>query len=177
MLDFCMLSLHPTLLKQYFCIPLPSLVPSRSSGLLSQSQFHQVPRPARAFGASAETIIGEDKMENFLDSGNDTVVAAETGSGETHGYVVPVLDKLFHAHTSLENAASGEHKSHLHWLALILCPNVMLCEQVACMTNRVSGDDGEPLLKAAALCGKQVGWSVKRPDVVVYGSSKLSLCD
>ncbi|GMH20700.1 hypothetical protein Nepgr_022541 [Nepenthes gracilis] len=210
MLHFCKLSLHPTFLsplKQFFCIPLPCLVPSRSSGLLSRSQFHKLPQPARAFGASAETVIGEDKngSDTFFAndgvswtslgvsdalskslsnagfhrpsliqaacipsilSGNDTVVAAETGSGKTHGYLVPVLDKLFHLHTSLENAASGEHNSHLHWLSLVLCPNVMLCEQVVCMTSRLCGDDGEPLLKAAALCGKQ-GWSVKRPDIVV----------
>ena len=41
-------------------------------------------------------------------------------------------------------------------MSLVLCPNVMLCEQVVRMANSLCGDNGEPLLRAAAVCGKQV---------------------
>lgn len=99
-------------------------------------------------------------------SGNDTVVAAETGSGKTHGYLVPLVEKLLHAHTDPGIGATHQEKSQLSQLSLVLCPNVMLCEQVVRMANCLCGDNGEPLLRAAAVCGKQ-GWPHKKPDIIV----------
>ncbi|KAL8161597.1 hypothetical protein V2J09_013086 [Rumex salicifolius] len=100
--------------------------------------------------------------------GNDTIIAAETGSGKTHGYLVPLVDKLYGkempAHS--EHTAKKGRNSNLHPLSLVLCPNVMLCEQVVQMASSICNEDGEPLLRAAAICGKQ-GWPVKRPDIVV----------
>lgn len=89
-------------------------------------------------------------------SGKDTVVAAETGSGKTHGYLVPLAEKLLHARNDPGIEAPVLGKNHLSQLSLVLCPNVMLCEQVVRMANLLCGDDGEPLLRAAAVCGKQV---------------------
>ncbi|GAB4839854.1 hypothetical protein Ancab_020563 [Ancistrocladus abbreviatus] len=120
---------------------------------LSSARFH---RPSLIQAACIPSIL----------SGNDTVIAAETGSGKTLGYLVPLLDKLFHEPASLGNSAFNREKNHLHGLSLVLCPNVILCEQVVRMANCICGDDGEPLLRAAAICGKQ-GWPVKRPDVIV----------
>ncbi|GAB2280411.1 hypothetical protein Dimus_015044 [Dionaea muscipula] len=86
---------------------------------------------------------------------NDTVVAAETGSGKTHGYLVPLLDKLHQVPAGSGNINSGHDRDILNRLCLVLCPNVMLCEQVVRMANCLCGEDGEPLLKAAAISGRQ----------------------
>ncbi|KAK9724888.1 hypothetical protein RND81_05G106100 [Saponaria officinalis] len=109
--------------------------------------------------------------------GKDTVVAAETGSGKTHGYLVPLLEKLLCAVETSNDEAPNRGKRFSSQLSLILCPNVMLCEQVVRMASCLCDDNGEPLFVAAALCGKQ-GWPHKRPDIIVHASRtlKLSLC-
>lgn len=88
-------------------------------------------------------------------SKKDVVVAAETGSGKTHGYLVPLIDKLFKVYDKSVDT-SAVQVAQPHWLSLVLCPNVMLCEQVVRMANCICGDNGEPLLRAAAVCGRQV---------------------
>ncbi|KAH9609141.1 hypothetical protein KSS87_002367 [Heliosperma pusillum] len=122
-------------------------------------------------------------------SGKDTIVAAETGSGKTHGYLIPLLEKLLSAVDNSDNEAPKRGRSYSSHLSLVLCPNVMLCEQVVRMANCLHGDDGEPLFTAAALCGKQnvflrssrsyiqgfllQGWPHKRPDVIASTPAAL----
>lgn len=89
-------------------------------------------------------------------SGNDVVVAAETGSGKTHGYLAPLMDKLCSRLDNSGNPIANTEMSPYHEISLILCPNIMLCEQVVRMANCLHGDTGEPLLKVAAVCGQQV---------------------
>ena len=79
-------------------------------------------------------------------SGNDVIIAAETGSGKTHGYLVPLFEKLLSTSERSEDLA----------IAVVLCPNVMLCEQVVEMGNSMRDSDGNPLLKISAVCGRQV---------------------
>lgn len=86
---------------------------------------------------------------------NDVVVAAETGSGKTHGYLVPLFDKLCKTTDSSGDAPSDEGLSQPHRLSLVLCPNVMLCEQVVRMAKLICNDSGEPLLRVAAVGGQQ----------------------
>ncbi|KAL1828766.1 DEAD-box ATP-dependent RNA helicase 22 [Daucus carota subsp. sativus] len=109
----------------------------------------------------------------FIKSKNDVVVAAETGSGKTHGYLVPLIDKLC---TALENSNEDTpvegQLTQLHSHSLVLCPNVMLCEQVVRMANCICKDSGEPLLRAAAVCGRQ-GWPAEEPDIVVSTPAAL----
>lgn len=84
------------------------------------------------------------------------VVAAETGSGKTHGYLVPLIDRLCSAPDVSMDACSDQESRRLHQHSLVLCPNVMLCEQVVQMANCLCGDNGEPLLRVVAVCGRQV---------------------
>ncbi|KAL6567775.1 hypothetical protein OROGR_001443 [Orobanche gracilis] len=99
-------------------------------------------------------------------AGDDVVVAAETGSGKTHGYLVPLIHKLCGL-LDVSGSASDDLKLKRHQhISLVLCPNVMLCEQVIRMANSLCDGSGEPLLKAAAICGRQ-GMSVKEPDIIV----------
>lgn len=88
-------------------------------------------------------------------SGKDVVIAAETGSGKTHSYLVPLIDKLCSAqHDGDNNSEQASASSRM--FSVVLCPNVLLCEQVVRMANGLCGNNGEPLLRVAAVCGRQV---------------------
>nr|AKF43359.1 DEA(D/H)-box RNA helicase family protein [Geranium phaeum] len=104
-------------------------------------------------------------------SGKDVVIAAETGSGKTHGYLVPLIDKLSQAHDS-GNAVSDESSNPPRRIFLVLCPNIMLCEQVVRMANSLRDSSGQPLLTVTTVGGQQ-GWPVKEPDVMVSTPAAL----
>lgn len=89
-------------------------------------------------------------------SGKDVVIAAETGSGKTHSYLVPLIEKLCTALGDSENSNSDKEPTPPRAPSLVLCPNVVLCEQVVRMANALSADNGEPLVRAVAVCGGQV---------------------
>ncbi|CAD5165193.1 unnamed protein product [Musa acuminata subsp. malaccensis] len=100
-------------------------------------------------------------------TGKDVIIAAETGSGKTHGYLVPLIEKLCrnldpNKGTDVSKGNPEKHKKTY----LVLCPNVMLCEQVADMANNLLDDSGESLVKVAAVCGRR-GWPVAHPDILV----------
>ncbi|KAL2510202.1 DEAD-box ATP-dependent RNA helicase 22 [Forsythia ovata] len=99
-------------------------------------------------------------------SGTDVVIAAETGSGKTHGYLIPLIDKLCGTSDVSESDLDDQKLKKHRQISLVLCPNVMLCEQVVRMANSLCGDSGEPLLRVAAICGRQ-GLPVKEPDIIV----------
>lgn len=84
------------------------------------------------------------------------MIAAETGSGKTHGYLVPLFDRLCRNSDNSEKTLPDEALSKSHRTSLVLCPNVMLCEQVVRMANCLCNENGEPLLNVAAICGRQV---------------------
>lgn len=85
------------------------------------------------------------------------MVAAETGSGKTHGYLVPLINQLYSRPDHCANADAEEVvETPRSQFSLVLCPNVTLCEQVVRMANCLCGDNGEPLIRAAAVCGRQV---------------------
>lgn len=85
------------------------------------------------------------------------IVAAETGSGKTHSFLVPLIDKLCNERDDSGNAAdSDQGVSPVRKISLVLCPNVTLCDQVVRMANGLCGENGEPLLRATSLCGRQV---------------------
>ncbi|ESQ29494.1 hypothetical protein EUTSA_v10023381mg [Eutrema salsugineum] len=105
-------------------------------------------------------------------SGKDVIVAAETGSGKTHGYLAPIIDRLTNTALDSEHVNGNERRIPLKNISLILCPNVMLCEQVVRMVNGLLGEDGNPLLRAEAVCGSQ-GWPDKQPDIIVSTPAAL----
>ncbi|CAL9238117.1 unnamed protein product [Arabidopsis halleri] len=105
-------------------------------------------------------------------SGKDVIVAAETGSGKTHGYLAPIIDRLMNTALDSEYTNGEERPFLLKNLSLILCPNVMLCEQVVRMVNGLLGEDGNPLLRVEAVCGTQ-GWPDRLPDIIVSTPAAL----
>ncbi|KAE8688302.1 DEAD-box ATP-dependent RNA helicase 22 [Hibiscus syriacus] len=115
-------------------------------------------------GFDRPSLVQAACMPSIL-SGKDVVIAAETGSGKTYGYLVPLIDKLCSAQHDGDND-SDKPTAPSRSLSVVLCPNVLLCEQVVRMANDLSGDDGKPLLRVAVVCGRQ-GWPVNEPDVIV----------
>ncbi|XP_071732450.1 DEAD-box ATP-dependent RNA helicase 22-like [Rutidosis leptorrhynchoides] len=107
--------------------------------------------------------------------GNDVVVAAETGSGKTHGYLAPLFHKQLLSLSSSDNTSTNKSDDKVnkpHHISLVLCPNVMLCEQVVRMANSICNDNGEPLLRVAAVCGRQ-GWPINKPNIIVSTPAAL----
>lgn len=103
---------------------------------------------------------------------NDVIVAAETGSGKTHGYLIPLIEKLCSKSSSTEDVDPQNIAMGTHDIVLVLCPNVMLCEQVVSMANSLLDVSGEPLKRAAAVCGPK-GWPAVRPDILVATPAAL----
>lgn len=62
---------------------------------------------------------------------------------------------LCRASDDSEDLSEGKLKKRRNQ-SLVLCPNVMLCEQVVRMANCLVDEYGEPLLSVAAVCGRQV---------------------
>ncbi|CAN0925630.1 DEAD-box ATP-dependent RNA helicase 22 [Linum grandiflorum] len=99
-------------------------------------------------GFQRPSLVQAQSIPSIL-SGKDTVIAAETGSGKTHSYLVPLIHKL-------STGRSNDSDSPSRGVSLVLCPNVLLCEQVVRMANGLCDENGDPLLKVAAVCGRQV---------------------
>lgn len=87
--------------------------------------------------------------------GQDVIIAAETGSGKTHGYLVPLIHKLGAISAPSEDEITPDALQNNETI-LVLCPNVMLCDQVVGMANLLLDQSGKPLLKVAAVCGQKV---------------------
>ncbi|XP_015575248.2 DEAD-box ATP-dependent RNA helicase 22 [Ricinus communis] len=118
-------------------------------------------------GLERPSLVQAASIPSIL-SGKDVVVAAETGSGKTHTYLVSLIDKLSNPKDDSEDLDSHEGLK----LSLVLCPNVLLCEQVVRMASGLCDDNGQPLLNVTALGGRQ-GWPVKRPDIIVSTPAAL----
>ncbi|KAH9544931.1 hypothetical protein CY35_12G021000 [Sphagnum magellanicum] len=120
------------------------------------------------------SLIQAASIPLILSTG-DVIVAAETGSGKTHAYLVPLIHKLLQSQKAANEAEKlrpGEYARRSHHFALILCPNATLCQQVADMANALASSAGEPLLQVAVICGGQ-GWPISPPDMVIATPAAL----
>uniref|UniRef100_A0A7N0VH32 RNA helicase n=1 Tax=Kalanchoe fedtschenkoi TaxID=63787 RepID=A0A7N0VH32_KALFE len=130
-------------------------------------------RALSSVGIERPSLIQAATIPPIL-AGKDVVIAAETGSGKTHAYLVPLYEKMYAATATQDDEGSSQKRGWriAHNISLVLCPNVMLCDQVVKMTNCLCDGSGEPLLKAVALCGRQ-GWPSSTPDIVVSTPAAL----
>lgn len=122
-------------------------------------------------GLQRPSLVQAASLPSIL-SGSDVIVAAETGSGKTYGYLVPLINNVCSRHNPSANTDKDEGLTPEPWLSLVLCPNVTLCEQVVRMANSLCGENGKPLLRTAAVCGRH-GWPVSRPDIIVSSPAAL----
>ncbi|CAM6113199.1 unnamed protein product [Calypogeia fissa] len=108
-------------------------------------------------------------------SGEDVIVAAETGSGKTHAYLAPIFEITLRKRREAENLEkqmADPATRVFQKFSLVLCPNATLCQQVVDMASMLQSDRGESLLDVTAICGGQ-GWPLKPPDVVVATPAAL----
>lgn len=118
------------------------------------------------------------------------MVAAETGSGKTHTYLIPLIQVLLEGRRSHPAPSSealtpaavasalaegqevrlplwAQEESHrASAFVLVLCPNATLCQQVADMAHALKDPEGSPLLKIAVVAGGQQPPAFT-PDIVV----------
>ncbi|KAL0538966.1 hypothetical protein IC582_023138 [Cucumis melo] len=130
-----------------------------------------VSRALGSVGMQRPSLIQAACVPSIM-SGNDVVIAAETGSGKTHGYLVPLINKICSEHGEDKLTDGDQDLASLNKLSLVLCPNVMLCEQVVQMANALCDEHGKSLLRVTAICGRQ-GWPVHKPDIVVSTPAAL----
>ena len=110
---------------------------------LTPALHHDVVAALTRLGFERATPLQTRAVPTAADTMRDCVVAAETGSGKTLSYLVPVFSNLLTCgHTKGITGRLG---------ALILAPNATLCEQVAKVANSLVDDANEPLLKVLAL--------------------------
>ncbi|KAI5352457.1 hypothetical protein L3X38_005348 [Prunus dulcis] len=123
-------------------------------------------------GLGQPSLVQAASIQSIL-SGKDVVVAAETGSGKTHSFLVPLIDKLCNEQNDSANIASSDQGvSQPRKISLVLCPNVTLSEQVVRMSDGLCDENGKPLLSVVSLCGRQ-GWPVNEPDIIVSTPAAL----
>ncbi|CAI0386464.1 unnamed protein product [Linum tenue] len=123
-------------------------------------------------GFNRPSLVQAESIPSIL-SGKDSIIAAETGSGKTHSYLVPLIHKLSAASGgAVSGSASDKGFKPSREVSLVLCPNVLLCEQVVRMANGLRDGNGDPLIKVAAVCGRQ-GWPVYQPDILVSTPAAL----
>ncbi|KAK7362017.1 hypothetical protein VNO77_04114 [Canavalia gladiata] len=117
-----------------------------------------ISRALSNIGLNRPSLVQASSIPSVL-SGKDVIIAAETGSGKTYSYLVPLIDKL-------REEVSEQEVSPPRKILLVLCPNVQLCEQVVRMANSLCRDDGQTIVSVAAVCGRQ-GWPIRKPDIIV----------
>ncbi|CAI0412369.1 unnamed protein product [Linum tenue] len=126
-------------------------------------------------GFNRQSLVQAESIPSIL-SGKDSIIAAETGSGKTHSYLVPLIHKLSASSGgAVSGSASDKGFKPSREVSLVLCPNVLLCEQVVRMANGLRDDNGDPLIKVAAVCGRQ-GWPVYQPDILVSTPAAPTSC-
>ena len=79
--------------------------------------------------------------------GRHAVIAAETGSGKTFAYLAPLFSRLL----ALPQPSPTP-------VAVVLCPNALLADQVAAAANSLRDAAGEPLMRTVALSPSVVRW-------------------
>ena len=122
----------------------------------------ELPQPSVVQAAVVPVVLGA----------GDVVVAAETGSGKTHSYLAPLVQKLWTAGAGRVAEGGDLGRSHFEGLGLVLCPNALLCHQVLDMANALRGQDGLPLVRVDVITGGQ-GWPTHLPDVVIATPAAL----
>ncbi|CAL0312966.1 unnamed protein product [Lupinus luteus] len=130
-----------------------------------------ISRSLSNIGLNRPSLVQASSVPAVL-SGKDVIIAAETGSGKTYSYLVPLIDKLLGTHESSLQTVSDQEVSSTRKVLLVLCPNVQLCEQVVRMASSLCGDNGEPIVSVAAICGRQ-GWPHREPDIIVTTPAAL----
>eukprot|EP00798_Chlamydomonas_sp_ICE-L_P007804 gene7804-1001_t len=115
-----------------------------------------------AAGFTRPSIV-QELASPVLMSGNDVVIAAETGSGKTLSYLAPIVSMLIR-----QKKRQAEAEKPLFFHAVVLCPNATLCHQVVAVAKSLnaSSPEGSPQISAAFINSSNPP-PLEAPDVVV----------
>jgi len=112
-------------------------------------------------GYLTPTPIQSKTIEPAL-AGRDVIGAAQTGTGKTAAFVIPVIERL-RAH-----CGAGTHGS-----ALILAPTRELAEQIQAWTQRLGGGLRTALVVGGVAYGPQSAALRSRPAIIVATPGRL----
>jgi superfamily II DNA/RNA helicase len=114
--------------------------------------------------------------------GADVVLAAETGSGKTLAYIAPIASALLTTlaaapppgaaaaraggDSANSSSSSSSRQPAPRWMALVLCPNTALCQQVVRLASSLPRPGGGALLRACHINSRSPP-PFEAPDVVV----------
>ena len=87
-----------------------------------------------ASGKSHPTII-QTKVIAVIDTGEDVIVGAETGSGKTLSYLIPIIHGILRSCENMNPQDAELTRSYP--TAIIVVPNKQLCKQVHNMANEI----------------------------------------
>ncbi|XP_024528467.1 DEAD-box ATP-dependent RNA helicase 22 [Selaginella moellendorffii] len=126
------------------------------SGEISQAAMKAgFDRPSTIQGAAIPRIL----------EGGDVILAAETGSGKTHAYLLPIFQLLAKSNQEFKEKKAEDENAYIpRSFALVLCPNATLCQQAAEMATKVCSKLGD-FVRVAVITGGQ-GWPTSPPDFV-----------
>lgn len=156
--------------------PQPLQTTDQLASFFSQADFSslgihtQVAAALKAAGFKQPSRVQELAAPHVL-QGDNVVLAAETGSGKTIAYIAPVATALLHQRSRLAAAAADSADSssgeRLHKdLALVLCANAALCQQVVATTEALCDSDKAPLVRAVQV-SSSLPPPFETPDVIV----------
>jgi len=123
---------------------------------------------ARA-GYSTPTPIQAQAIEPILD-GRDVIDCAQTGTGKTAAFAIPMLERLTRADSLLARRGGGGPR------ALVLAPTRELALQIAEAFDMLGGAQGVHtlVLIGGESMGPQLAGLQRRPDVVVATPGRLA---
>lgn len=105
-----------------------------------------------------------------LRNGETVVIAAETGSGKTFAYLIPLLDSILRTKRDREEGERGDALIPADPESmLILCPNLVLCEQVHQVIQHLfnePSDNGDAMVRSSVVSSKSPP-PYQFPDVVI----------
>jgi ATP-dependent RNA helicase RhlE len=120
-------------------------------------------------GYSTPTPIQARAIEPVLD-GRDVIGCAQTGTGKTAAFAIPMLERLTGADSSLAKRGGAGPR------ALVLAPTRELALQIATTFDMLGGAQGVRtlVLIGGESMGPQLAGLQKRPDVIVATPGRLS---
>ncbi|GIL99170.1 hypothetical protein Vretimale_4395 [Volvox reticuliferus] len=127
-----------------------------------------------ASGFSRPSRVQESAAPHIL-RGRNVVITAETGSGKTLSYIIPIANLMLKQRAALERYQEQQQADPAgvsvralvrRYHALVLCPNAALCQQVVATVNGLCGPEGEQLLTAAHINSSNPP-PFDAPDVIV----------
>lgn len=148
--------------------------PTVIQSLALQRFLHPLKRHKEKLPASIQIEDGSCLIEGST-QGSETLLAAETGSGKTYAYLLPLLDRLIKNEKKaleIRSSSSSSFSPLVQPRAIILAPTHELARQLAASAKGLCHID-----KLRVLCLSSGGWLEAMKEDVGAASAEASLRD